>query len=87
MDTGLKSSHSLSDRGTANSSIALNVEVVTEGKDDLLNLLSKLTSRSEDEGLALLLGVVDSLENGAGEGGSLASAGLGLSNNIAKEGE
>lgn len=83
VDAGLKGGHALADRGAADGSVALDVEVVTEGEDDLLNLLSQLAGGGKDEGLALLSGVVDGLKNRAGKGGGLAGAGLGLSNHVA----
>ena len=70
------------DAGAADASVALNVHEVADGDNDLLNLLSQLTSRGQDQGLALLNGVVDLLEDRDGESRGLASTGLGLSNNI-----
>jgi hypothetical protein len=62
--------------------VALEVHEVTNGDDDLLDLLSQLTGRSEDQSLAGLDGGVDLLEDRDGEGSGLAGTGLGLSNNI-----
>lgn len=74
--------HVLTDVGTTNTGVALDLHEVTNGDNDLLDLLSKLTSGSEDQSLASLQVGVDLLESGDGEGGSLASTGLGLSNDI-----
>ena len=60
----------------------VDVHEVTDGDDDLLNLLRKLAGGGEDESLALLDLGVDVLENRDGEGSGLAGTGLGLSDNI-----
>jgi len=78
----MKSLHVLTDAGAADAGMAINVHVVTNGNDNLLDLLGKFTSGSQDEGLALLEVLVDLLEDRDREGGSLASAGLGLGNDI-----
>lgn len=83
MDTSLEGGHALTDRGTTDGSVAVNAEVVTQSEDDLLDLLSKLTGRSKHKSLALLASVVDGLENGTSEGGSLAGTRLGLGDDIA----
>jgi hypothetical protein len=62
--------------------VALDVHKVTDGDDNLLDLLGQLTGGGEDEGLALLQVGVDLLQDRDGEGGGLASTGLGLSNDI-----
>jgi hypothetical protein len=62
--------------------MALNVHEVTDGDNDLLDLLSKLTSRGQDEGLALLDRGVNLLKDGNGESSRLASTRLGLGNDI-----
>ena len=62
--------------------MALDVHEVTNGDNDLLDLLGKLTGGSQDEGLALLDSGVDLLENRDGEGGGLAGSRLGLSDDI-----
>ncbi len=78
----LESLHVVADAGATNAGVALNVHEVADGDNDLLDLLGKLTGGGEDERLALLDGGVDLLEHRDGEGGGLASTGLGLSNNI-----
>jgi hypothetical protein len=44
----------LADSGTADTGMAVDVEVVAEGNDDLLDLLGELTGGGEDERLGLL---------------------------------
>jgi hypothetical protein len=61
----------------------LNVQEISKGDDDLLDLLSEFTCGSKDQGLALLDIVVDLLEDTDGERGRLARAGLGLGDDIA----
>lgn len=78
----LESLHVLTNAGTTDTGVALNVHEVTDGDDDLLDLLSQLTSGGEDESLALLDAGVNLLEDGDREGGRLSGTGLGLSNNI-----
>lgn len=82
LGTILQGLHVLADAGATNASMGLNVHKVANGDNDLLNLLSKLTSRGQNQGLALLEGRVDLLKNGDGESGRLASARLGLGNDI-----
>jgi hypothetical protein len=62
--------------------VALNVHEVTDGNDDLLNLLSQLTGWGEDKGLALLDIWVELLENGDGESSGLSGTRLSLSDNV-----
>ena len=50
LDTLLELGHVLTNVRTADACVALDVHVVAEGDDDLLDLLRKLTSGSEDEG-------------------------------------
>jgi hypothetical protein len=78
----LEGLHVITDAGAANAGVALNVHEVTDGDDDLLDLLGQLTGGSKDEGLALLDVGVDLLEDRDGEGSGLASTGLGLGNHI-----
>lgn len=78
----LEGLHVIADAGAANAGVALDVHEVTNGDDDLLDLLSKLTGGSEDESLAGLDAGVDLLQNRDGEGGGLASAGLSLGDDI-----
>lgn len=78
----LEGLHVITDAGAANAGVALNVHEVTDGDDDLLDLLGQLTGGSKDEGLALLDVGVDLLEDRDGEGSGLASTRLGLGNHI-----
>lgn len=78
----LKSLHVITNAGAANAGVALNVHEVTDGNNDLLDLLSKLTGRGKDQGLALLDVGVDLLQNRDRESGGLAGTGLSLSNDI-----
>lgn len=83
VDTILENLHVITDDSSSNTGMAFNVHEVTDGDDDLLDLLSKLTRRSQDQSLALLKVQVDLLENGDREGGSFSGSGLCLSDNIA----
>lgn len=80
--TVLESLHVITNAGTANAGVALDVHEVTDGDDDLLDLLGQLTGGSENQSLAGLDAGVDLLEDRNGEGSGLAGTGLGLSNNI-----
>lgn len=82
MNTVLKNLHVITDNGSTNAGMALDVHKVTDGDNDLLDLLSQLTSGSKDQSLALLDAKIDLLENGDGEGSGLAGSGLSLGNNI-----
>mmetsp|Transcript_43107 Transcript_43107/g.77520 ORF Transcript_43107/g.77520 Transcript_43107/m.77520 type:complete len:280 (-) Transcript_43107:428-1267(-) len=53
VDTGLERTDIVTDSGTSNTSVHLKFHVVTEGDDDFLDLLGKLTGGGEDERLAL----------------------------------
>lgn len=80
--TILKSLHIITDTGTTNTCVALHVHEVTNGDDNLLNLLSQLTGWGKNQGLALLDVWVEFLKNGDGESGSLSGTRLSLGNNI-----
>jgi hypothetical protein len=56
--------------------------VFTESNNELMNLLSNLTGRCEDESLGVLDGEVEPLEDGDGKRCSFASTGLSLSDEI-----
>lgn len=62
--------------------MAFDVHEISNGNNDLLNLLSQLTGRSKDKRLALLDAGIDLLENGNGESGGFTSTGLGLCNHV-----
>jgi hypothetical protein len=68
----LEGFHVVTDTGATNASMAGNVHEVTDGDDDLLDLLSQLTGRGKNQSLASLDIRVDLLESRDGEGGRLA---------------
>lgn len=80
--TILKGLHVITDVGATNTGVALNAHEVTNGDNDLLDLLSQLAGGGQDEGLAGLQVGVDLLQSRDGESGSLSGSGLGLSNNV-----
>ncbi|GAO51261.1 hypothetical protein G7K_5367-t1 [Saitoella complicata NRRL Y-17804] len=82
MDTVLEGLHVVTDVGTADTGVALDVEVVSDSDNDLLDLLSQLTGRGQDQSLALLDGDVDGLEDRDGEGSGLTGTGLSLGDDI-----
>ena len=82
LNTLLQLCHVLTDVGSANTGVTFNVHIVTKGNDDLLDLLSELTGWCEDESLGAFDREVELLKDGDGEGRSLASAGLCLSDDI-----
>ena len=82
VNTLLQLAHVLTDVGSTDTGVAFNVHVVTESDDDLLDLLSKLTGRCEDEGLSPFDREVELLEDGDRKGCGLAGTGLGLSDDI-----
>ena len=82
VDSVVKFVHVLSDRGASNTGMALGAHVVTQGHNHLLDLLGQLPSGGQNKSLAAVQLGVNLLQNGNGEGGSLASSRLGLSNGI-----
>jgi hypothetical protein len=78
----LEGLHVITDAGTANAGVALDVHEVTDGDNDLLDLLGKLAGGGENERLAGLDAGVDLLEGGDGEGSRFTGTGLGLRNDI-----
>lgn len=60
----------------------LNVQEISEGDNDLLNLLSEFSSGSKDQSLTLSDGVVDLLKDTDGEGSSFSCSRLSLGNDI-----
>ena len=74
--------HVLTDVSTTNTGMALDAHEVTNGDNDLLDLLSQLTGRSKDKRLASLQVGVDLLQSSDREGSSLSGTRLGLSNDI-----
>lgn len=78
----LESLRVITGRGTTKAGVTFNIHKVANSDNDLLNLLSQFTSRSKDEGLALLNSRIDLLKSRDGEGSRLASTRLSLGNNI-----
>lgn len=72
--TILESLHVITNAGTTNAGMALNVHEITDGDDNLLDLLSQLTGWCEDQSLAALDIWVDLLQSGDGESGSLSGS-------------
>ncbi|CAN7996109.1 unnamed protein product, partial [Ixodes pacificus] len=66
--------------GAPDAGVALGIHVVPQGNHHLLDLLGKLPGWGQDQGLALLQGHVDLLQDGDGERRRLARARLGLGN-------
>jgi hypothetical protein len=77
-----ESGHILTDVGTTDTGVALKGHEVTNGNNNLLDLLSQLTGGSKDQSLASLQVGVDLLQSGDGESGSLSGTGLSLSDDI-----
>ena len=82
LGTLLKSLHIITNAGTTNASMAFDVHEITNGHNDLLNLLGQLTGWREDQCLALLDIGVELLEDGDRECSSLSGTRLSLSNDI-----
>ena len=82
LGAGAESVHILTDVGTTDTGVAVEGHEVTDGDNDLLDLLSQLTGGSDDQGLSGVQAGVQLLQSGNGEGGGLASTGLGLSDHI-----
>jgi hypothetical protein len=74
--------HVITDCGTTNAGVALNVHEVTDSDNDLLDLLGQFTGGGNDQSLAALYVGVELLESGDGESSGLSSTGLSLSNDI-----
>lgn len=62
--------------------MALDAHEITNGDNDLLNLLGQFTGRGQDKSLASLEAAVDLLESGDGEGSGFTGTRLSLSNDI-----
>ena len=78
----LEGLHVVTDAGTTDAGVALDVHEVTDGDNDLLDLLSELAGGGENERLAGLDVGVDLLEGRDGEGSRLTGTGLGLGDDI-----
>ena len=70
------------DTGTTDTSVTLNVHVISQREDDVLDLNGQFSSRREDEGLRLPDRGVDGLKHRDTEGGGFTGTGLSLSDNI-----
>lgn len=82
LGTVLESLHVITNAGTANAGMALDVHEVADGDNNLLDLLGKLAGGGEDESLAGLDVGIQLLEDGDGEGSRFTGTGLGLRNHI-----
>jgi hypothetical protein len=69
MYTSLEGTDVITHGGTTDTGMDLEIHVVTEGDDDLLDLLGKLTGGGEDERLALAKFGVEFGEGTNGKGG------------------
>jgi len=82
LGTFSESLHVISDTGSTNACVALDANEVTEGDNNLLNLLSQLASRGKNQCLAGLDVGINLLKNRNGESGSLSGSRLSLSDDI-----
>jgi hypothetical protein len=82
LGTILQSLHILTNIGSADAGMALNVHEVADSDNNFLNLLSKLTGRCKNQSLASFQVLVYLLEDGDREGGSFASSRLRLCNDV-----
>ena len=62
VNTLLESTDIVTDGGTSDTGVDLDVHVISKGQDDLLNLAGQLTGRSQDKSLAFLDRLVDDCE-------------------------
>lgn len=74
--------HVIADVGASDTGVASDLHEVTEGDDNLLDLLGQLAGGGEDQGLALGVGEIQLLEGRDREGGGLSGTGLSLGNDI-----
>lgn len=74
MHTFLEDADIVSDSGTTDAGVHLDIHEVTEGSDHLVDLKSKLSGGGQDDGLASSQLNIQSLQNADGEGGGLASS-------------
>jgi hypothetical protein len=82
LGTLLKSLHVITNAGTTDACVALNVHEVTDSDNDLLDLLGQFTGGGKDQSLALLNVGVKLLEDGDRESGGLSGSRLSLCNDI-----
>ena len=74
MDTSTQNAGIFANTGTADASVALNLQVVAECPHDLLDLLGKLAGWRKNQPLAVAQRVIDIVQNAGAEGGRLSSA-------------
>merc|ERR1711963_46946 len=77
----------IGDAGSTNARMATDLKVITQVGHHLVDLLGQLTSRSQNEGLGLVGGLIDALEGTNGEGSGLTGTGLSLSDQVASRGQ
>lgn len=82
LGTGSELGNVLLDGSTTDTGVTVDVHVVTQGDDDLLDLLGQFSGRSQDQRLGFLLGGVDSLQDGDGEGSGLTGTRLSLGDTV-----
>lgn len=82
VNTILKNLHIITNDSSSDTSVAFNVHEVADSDDDLLDLLSKLTGRGQNQSLALFDIQIDLLKDRDGERSSLSGSGLCLRDNI-----
>jgi hypothetical protein len=93
VDAFLKDSDIFTDDGTSNTSMTLpltrvmkgwylDVQVISEGDDDLLDLLSEFSGGGKNQSLTLSDSVVDLLKDTDGEGSGFSGSRLSLGNDI-----
>lgn len=82
LGTLLESLHVITDTSTTNACVALDVHEVTNGNDNLLDLLCQFAGWCKNQSLALLDVGVQLLEDRDREGGGLSGTRLCLCNDI-----
>lgn len=82
VDTILQAGNIVRDTGSTDARVATDVEVVTKGQNDLLDLLGQLTGGREDESLASDEISLNPLEDTNGKSRGFPSSGLSLSDDI-----
>jgi hypothetical protein len=80
--TVLQSLHVITDVGSTDTGMAFDREEVANSHYDFLDLLCKFAGRGKNQSLTSFEIVIDFLESGDREGSGLASAGLGLCDDI-----
>jgi hypothetical protein len=83
----LELSDIITNASSSDAGVALNSEVLSQRRNDLLDLLCELTSWGQDESLGLVDREIDLLQHSNSEGGSLSSSGLGLGDHVLSAGQ